>query len=49
MRVVALVLVQAVAAAQETVEFVDKQIEGFVGVFAGNAGDQVRAGNLDVP
>jgi hypothetical protein len=37
-----------VAAAQETVEFVHEQIEGLVGVVAADAGEQIRAGDLDV-
>ena len=48
MGVVSLILVQAVAATQEAIEFVDEEVEGLVGVVAADARDQIRAGDFDV-
>jgi hypothetical protein len=41
-------LENAAAAAQEAVEFVDQEIGGFVGVFGGDARDQIGAADFDV-
>lgn len=41
-------LEDAAAAAEEAVEFVDEEICGLVGVFGGDAGEQVGAADFDV-
>ncbi len=46
---VAVLLAQSAATAQEAIQFFDELFERCVGVFAGDAGNQIGAANLDVP